>query len=577
MVLPEFVVVTGENGSGKSQFLEAIYQQRIHGSWGGSQEDIRFVTNEQLGTPTEFRGGEESREAQVARFEAAVRQIDLIRGQSPYNTPEGLNAGLRDLLRPLGITDAGFARLSSRTSWSIADWTRDDFAEHTPIDFGAVDPFSVSVGDVFSRYNQVLMTNDVNRFLASEGSDVSFKSEADFQADYGRPPWELLNSALERVGLRYRFSAPPRSVLPLTVPPVLTDPVSGVQLSVSMLSTGERALLSLAMSIYSVSNRREQMRLPRLVLLDEPDAALHPSMVRSLIMLLVEDFVNDLGIPVILTTHSPTTVAIAPDESLFIMSKDGSPRLQPAPSKDAALSHLLVGVPSVSVRAENRRVVVVESGNDESRYTALSFLLSGPLASERSLVFMAAGGTQTANGSAAVIELVSRLRDNGNLHVWGLVDRDDRNVEPHPNVYMNAERYTIENLILDPISVGLLLLDEGRDAIRSDLAPINYVGFDLLSHGQIVADYVSHAVASTTDDMSAIAVAYAGGATFSLPVYWLETKGHTLSGRVLDRFPSLRAYRDENGVMDAVIRKIWSNRTSVVPESVVRTFERLLS
>ncbi|MCU1440422.1 MAG: protein putative AbiEii toxin, Type system [Rhodoglobus sp.] len=577
ITLPDFVVITGENGAGKSHLLEAIANQSIHHSFGGSPEDMRYLTTEQLGAPMEFQGGEESRDAQVARLEAAVRQFDQIRMQPGYDTPEGARNAVHNLLQQSGLTPEGIDALEGRTSTPLADWTHDDFAAHTPADFGGLDPFAVRVGDVFSRYNQMLMSNSVNRMLAAEGQPYSALAPEEFVAEFGRPPWEMFNSALEAVGLRYRFQPPVLSALPMVGPPVLLDPITSVQLIVSMLSTGERALLSIAMSLYSVTNRRGLMKMPRLVLLDEPDAALHPSMIRSLITLLLENFVRDLGVGVILTTHSPTTVALAPEESLYVMYKSRDPRLQAAQSKDAALSHLLIGVPTVSVRAENRRVVVVESPHDERRYTAIETLLQGTLDSERSLVFMAAGGGVTTGGSVPVIDLVTRLRDNGNAYVWGLIDRDDLTAEPHSSVVYNPERYTAENFVLDPLSVGLLLLSEPHAAIAAAMHPVDYVNFHPVVSGQALSDLVTAAVATTNDDSTPVAVRYVGGFDLELPAFWLNTKGHELAPRVRAAFPSLKAHRDDNLLMDAVIKRIWGNRLGVIPASMADTFTRLLN
>lgn len=578
IALPDFVVITGENGAGKSHLLEAVASQAIHHSFGGGQDDMRYLTTEQLGAPLEFSGGEESRDAQVARLEATVRQIDQIRMQSPYNTPQGARDGVYSFLQSSGLTVEGIGDLERRSSKPLADWTHEDFAAHTPADFGGIDPFAVRVGDVFSRYNQMLMNNSVNRLLASEGQPYSALAPAEFIAEFGKPPWDLFNEALQAVGLRYRFQPPVLSALPLVGPPVLLDPISGVQLNVSMLSTGERALLSIAMSLYSVTNRRGLMKMPRLVLLDEPDAALHPSMIRSLITLLLESFVRDLGVGVIMTTHSPTTVALAPEESLYVMYKDRDPRLQAAASQDAALSHLLVGVPSVSVRAENRRVILVESPHDERRYTAIETLLQGELDSERSLVFMAAGGSVSTGGSVPVIDLVSRLRSNGNSYVWGMVDRDDSAREPHANVVYNAERYTIENFVLDPLSIGLLLLSESHAVVAAAITPANFVSFDAAIGGQALVDLiVSSVAAEKDDDITETVVSYVGGFELRLPSFWLNSKGKELATRLRSTFPSLNAYRDNDILMDAIIRRIWSTRLNVVPASIVDTLRRLLA
>jgi len=56
------------------------------------------------------------------------------------------------------------------------------------------------------------------------------------------------------------------------------------------------------------------------LLLDEVDASLHPSMIKNLLDVIEKIFLKN-GCKVILATHSPTTVALAPEESIYEISK----------------------------------------------------------------------------------------------------------------------------------------------------------------------------------------------------------------------------------------------------------------
>lgn len=77
------------------------------------------------------------------------------------------------------------------------------------------------------------------------------------------------------------------------------------------------------------------------MILDEPDAHLHPGMCKMMV-----DILQDIaepsnkrisGIRVIITTHSPSTVAFAPEGSLFILEKDenGNRSINPSNKQDA--------------------------------------------------------------------------------------------------------------------------------------------------------------------------------------------------------------------------------------------------
>ena len=105
----------------------------------------------------------------------------------------------------------------------------------------------------------------------------------------------------------------------------------------------------------------------RVLLFDEPDAGLHPLMVRSLLQVIGDIFCERNGVKAIMTTHNASTVALAPEEALYTIRRTARSRLRRASSRDEALTGLTVGLPTLSVRVENRRQVFVESKEDERR------------------------------------------------------------------------------------------------------------------------------------------------------------------------------------------------------------------
>ncbi len=112
----------------------------------------------------------------------------------------------------------------------------------------------------------------------------------------------------------------------------------GLEVDFGDLSSGERVLMALVASVYKTSADKH---FPSLLLLDEIDTSLHPSMIQNLL-----DVINDIflsrSVKVILVTHSPTTIALAPDNSIYIMNKEGRDRIVKA-DKDESLSILTEG------------------------------------------------------------------------------------------------------------------------------------------------------------------------------------------------------------------------------------------
>lgn len=572
--IPNFIVLTGPNGAGKSQVLEAIRANAILGDWLQHPRAVRMLTTAELAVHGDLPGANETREQLVDRFEGEIRQRLTDGATFPH---PAMIPNLHNRLVLEGVlSQSSIARVEAEAGKRLWEWNRSDFVKFTPVEVGFADPFALAVGDVFSRYRQIQTLNGYNRWRASEfGESTHWVTDEEFVIRNGPPPWDLLNSALAKVSLQYRFEAPEVSMSQTMSEPRLKDVGSGQEIGAGSLSSGEKTLLMIAMSLYSVVHRRDSISMPEVLLLDEPDATLHPSMIRSLLELLQDEFVGRHGVRVIITTHSPTTVALAPEESLYMMEREGPRRFRKAPSKDFALSRLLVGVPSLSVRAEHRRVVVVESPNDERLYARIQDLLRPLVASERSLAFMPAGGAGRSDGCAAVVDLVRQLRDRGNVAVWGLVDRDAQVSEPHEYVFFDKTRYSIENVILDPLSIGLLLLQEMNPVIAGQMSPVDYLGFDISSHGQQLVDVVVAVVAKPDDDLTSVSVPYGDGVVLHVPFFWINMRGHDLEeDRILAAFPPLREHRSR--LMDRIVDRVWGARPGCIPQSTVELYRRLL-
>ena len=78
--------------------------------------------------------------------------------------------------------------------------------------------------------------------------------------------------------------------------------------------------MSFALCLYHAADQSTAVDFPKVLLFDEIDAPLHPSMSRSLLRTIQKTLVEEHGIFVILTTHSPSTVALAPDTAWVITS-----------------------------------------------------------------------------------------------------------------------------------------------------------------------------------------------------------------------------------------------------------------
>ena len=333
-------------------------------------------------------------------------------------------------------------------------------------------------------YQLHVKQNDINKFLRSEGQNVHTYNDEDLIKYFGESPIKILNDVLNVYDVNgYEFR---NSNLQLDIHNgmqnqnihiYLFNKNENFQTNLDALSSGEKTLLALAFSIYKLKKNKI---LAKVLLMDELDSALHPSMSKRLVNVLYKYFYKTLGVKIIISSHSPSTIAFSPDDSLYIIKKDKTSKLLHHVSKDDALKELTIGVPSFSINYENRKQVFVESKYDAQYYGQLYDIFKNYLNNEISLNFIGSGDVQKdKNGQPisnckVVIEITEKLRDAGNKSIYGIIDWDlAKNKVNNPYVITLGfySRYSIENYIFDPLIVGIFLLKE------KILKP-EYFGFD---------------------------------------------------------------------------------------------------
>jgi len=575
--IPNLVVLSGPNGSGKTQLLEAISVEALRLGGLDASRPVRLFTLGQLVTPASEAAPLSSFEERWASVPEMARNLSRQWERSMSRTsPEMEQAVLNALRSNHTLNDVGIASIQAHPK-HILEMTDQDFYETLPLISTAHDPFALSVTQIFATYFLRLEENRFRRWKASEGYSIgSVLSDEEFVGKYGPPPWATLNEALSLMDLPYEFKVlvdQPRST---PYEALLVDPVDQVELSFAALSSGEKTLLTIALCLYSNDHFSGALNLPSLLLLDEADASLHPQMASKLLSVLENVFVKGNGIPVILTTHSPTTVALAPPEALFTIRRVGNPRLR-AVGKDEALKTLTVGIPTLSVSMENRRTVFTEDKTDAECYEILTSALDKYLAETPFVaVYVPAGmgssdNPESTGGRDAVLRLVRELRDSGNQSVFGVVDRDTRASSP-PGILYSKTRYSLENLVLDPLLVGCFMLREGHiTSDEVDLGP-NLRHIDISeSNAQQLARAVTNKLNIKHGPLAK--VRYCGGITLQLPQHLLDMNGHTLERLYSEHFPPLRQYGKK--LKATVLRKAAWDCPGMVPQDLVDLINEL--
>lgn len=577
----DYMVITGPNGSGKSNLLDAIEQGAvaIEGIAQGPSNKIRVFRLAQLVAAVE---GPQTASAYRDRWlsvkQAVTSSIDSFnRGFPPHPVPTSLEEAVEThLVTSRILSPIAIERMKHQAGKAIHDFSDADYRAYVPLLVGVRDPFQIAMGELFLTYHHRKIRNDFARWLVTQGTyEPSLAlSDSEFTDQFGPPPWQLLNDVLARVGLDYRFQGPSTLEEDASYEAKLEHSPSGITVSANQLSSGEKTLLAVAMSLYAGDRLGEAIVLPDVLLLDEADASLHPSMVKSLLSVTRDVFHMAHGVKIILTTHSPSTVALADEESLYVMSRHEEPRLRSV-DRDAALGNLTVGLPTLSVRFENRRQVFVESEVDEECYQHIFRLLGSEVnRSEVSLDFIASG-RGASGGCDAVNHLVGALRSSGNQAIWGIVDRDERHGSQQGVVYIE-DRHSLENLVFDPLPLAVFLLRELLVEPEAMGLPSGTRHFQLTEDKATPAvRFVVERIAKPDDDLSPTGVIYAGGLSLSLPSYYLNLQGHALEERLRARFPGLNAYGRHLKV--SVIEKGMGDMPQYVPRSVVAVFSQILA
>jgi energy-coupling factor transporter ATP-binding protein EcfA2 len=257
-----------------------------------------------------------------------------------------------------------------------------------------------------------------------------------------------------------------------------------------LLSPGEEFhLLSLLLQYdYGVSSSTE-INSPAILLLDEPDAHLHPSCIKDFMQCIVK-LVAVRKLQIIMITHKATTVRYVPfDECLFIMNRDAQTdcvNISRAMNKNQAVQLLTSNVVQIN---ENFRLIFVEAFGDKGFYTTVLNHLNKNkcLRGIHPLLFECYGNLVKPNDNNQqsnkisnlpvvdtadrkhVIDLVKELvnsdsDDDLSLQnfIYGLVDGDNLEGNEHLEKYniITLDRYSIENYIFDPIHVFFYLVNE---------------------------------------------------------------------------------------------------------------------
>lgn len=385
--------------------------------------------------------------------------------------------------------------------------------------------------------------------------------------EYPTPPWDLLNQVFEISNLPFEIDNPTYIKIDFDVNKLdtffkldpnytyslkLTHKILNKTIDFKDISSGEKTIMSLAFLHYYAQKKKSYKRL---LLLDEPDAHLHPSLAKQFLEVVDKFLIKQYGAKVIMTTHSPSTVGLCDEDSIFIMSKN--PTKIEKQTRSNAINYLTSGVPTLSSVIDNRRYVLVEDKEDVTFYTRMYNLYSKEISEEISLVFIpvSAKKINKSGGCTVVREWTKKLRKEGGLNlVKGIIDRDKSN-SPEDGITV-LKRYSMENYFLDPVIIAGFLIHHGLithiDSIHFPNKDCNKLQILSVNDLQKVADHIINTVqisfTATVDSMnigrsaeniiadntlssaelSKVQIEFVNGKIINYPKWVIDRRGHDM-------------------------------------------------
>ncbi|WP_457265949.1 AAA family ATPase [Pseudomonas sp. P5_C3] len=488
----KILVVTGVNGVGKTRTLKGVAGGGIVFAKNNNvveTKDMVSLASESM--RPQFEGGFDEGNYQTGLTQTLAYfkqnrdlfsvEFNAANNNAHYNVRGGHVRGLnyaelhslcafisREFKKPLAKITEEDVRLNFKGSTQV---------------FAGVNAFAATCNIYIKQTHNSLFNQWRNEKF---GADLAFVAQEDIVSFFGEAPWELMNRVLDAsLGGKFRFQTPDVNSFSYDYSAVLEEVRTGRPVVAIDLSAGEQTLMWMALVMFNMLYSKNSGQLPpTLLLLDEPDVFLHPKMAKNLYTVL-EAVVKNFDTVVVLTTHSPTTVALAPDDAALAIMSEGALK---DVDKDYAITQLLEGINHISISPENRRQVFVESTYDCSIYTevynrlnaisgldsgvSLSFVSSGPAYPRKALEekvrqyfnpkdlslqdFLTA---MRGDGDCSqVIGMVERLTLEGSKTVRGVTDWDKKNKgNEHVKVFASDYAYTMENVAIDPIAVMLFL------------------------------------------------------------------------------------------------------------------------
>lgn len=540
--VPPFCVITGENGAGKTHLLEVLANAH------GAPPDLSAIHS---------RGGR----GPVGLSTAPTYRVLMTQEGRPYATSRALFASTTWVPHVNStatvesiVADAHQLYKTPNTEHSgnplFRDWEKIESSE-------AVDGLPPGWDTFLSRLTPkdllkqrqdlayYFLSYQILKTACIEAAKKTHQDQSVAIAHLGPPPWELFNAFCKDADIGFEVVAPsiPQKVSIFSPNPpqyklAIRDTARGITVDIDQASTGERIMVAIVSWRFwaAVTNTSYEV-----IILDEPDAHLHPSLVRKFLSVLQTVLVEQYGARVIITTHSPSTVSFSPEGSVFELRRHDNPRIIPVINTGEAVAKLCGGLITVDPAT---RFVVLEGPTDMPFYRDLWTLMT-----EAGLPAFPGISFFFRDGCTKVQETIHYLRKWEFNRFFGILDRDaGANTNTESEGVFVLDRNGVENYLFDPLNIWLCLwmhrnsahselhqipsLRQGNGAQLKSLAPAQL---------QLIVDSVWRKIRARLPEIEpwmdeTTLVGFHGGVELRYPRWFLDFDDHSMASTIRSVF-----------------------------------------
>ncbi len=435
--LGDFIVLLGGNGIGKTHLLEAL-------------------SDKDPSTATVFtRRGQARHVLMIADWNAPPAPSGSL--QTEQQNSERFISAVRSILIPHFGGGDGFTERQELLINDVAQSFSDVVDRTAIIDQEILERLPES----FFSYSDQLFNERVAAEITAWHIEKAQRAvDGHAVLDPTTDPVSIFNDICQRFNLDFRVE--PYGPLKAVYKPLLKNG-AGDMIQWNQLSAGEKVLFRLVCWLFTYRVTGDKV-FPDLLLLDEPDAHLTPKMTRNLIETLQETLVRDIGMDVVMTTHSPNTVALTDEANLYELRRGNNFDLQIEKiTKTNALDLLSEGL--ILVRGDTR-FVFVEDSDDINFYTqAYEWAVQdGRVPANPSLKFISSR-KGTVNGGVHEVKAAVAKFEGTSIEniIWGICDKD-LGGKPPRNILL-LDRYCKENYEFDLLALYLGLLSTNKHIV----------------------------------------------------------------------------------------------------------------